>query len=680
MVSNKKLLALHVDGLELTALFCKSRQGRIEIESAEKYRLVEPLKETTGELPVLETDGNPALSAEDIFGSDEKELTATLDNNLAASPESENQEEQTNESILLSVLRSAPARNFNYIVNLPSSLAHIVQLQDGYGKLKKTARRKKILTEIKERLSTQIDDKQFDYFLTNEGNVFAFAYTAGIPLINLYESIQSGMKKRYRLVSVLPDEVALSNLVRFNYDPSDEEVLILVHITLEESKIIITKGGQITQIAPPISEDVNSPQLLKTITGKILYEQSLGNIPEQYRVILTGKAITLDACSIFQQTLGINEVSYFVARPELFRAPEEVEKLLSEYAVLLGNVVTVIFSDTKKIVSISLIPEHIIRRQQVFKLAWHGYFLLVIIFMLPILINYQYSIKSKAKKNFVQRNTALEKSIDGLKWVEPLLDSLAIQTTLGKQNLELLESLSSGTHKWSFTLDKIVEAISAAGDDLWLTEISSQGEGFQVFGLSLYRNRAPRFAAQFPSASVENVTPIQIRGITVYQFKIIVQKIADDEKIFNPVVKIPNQTTPNKTDENRPDAKKIKSSALFQDAKKLFDQKKFAEALIKFEEIAARTDDEKYAVNSRSWIGKCHFSLGNYPETVKILTSFIEENPQSEEKLTAMLFLGKAYMAMNQNKEARTLLLSIVKQSPTSEIGLEASQLIASLQ
>gem|GEM_PF-3433979 len=680
VLPKKRLLALNVDGVELTSLFCTSGQGVIEIESAEKHKLVEPLKATTDEPRAVETNGRPALSAEDIFGSGEKDLTASLDTTLATSPESEIPEEQSNESILLSILESAPAKNFNYAVNLPSSLTHIIQLRNGYETLKKSARRKKVYAEVNERLNNQIANDQFDYFLTEENNVFAFANKTGIPLINLYESIQKGMKKRFRLVSVLPDEVALSNLIRFNYDPPDDDVLIIVHIALEESKIIITKGGQITQLAPPIRDDVSSTQLLKTISGKILYEQSLGNIPDRYSVILTGKAITLDACPFFQQALGITEVSYFTARPELFRFPEETEKSLSEFAVPLGNTVTVFFSDEKKITPLSLIPDYINHRQQVFKLAWHGYLLLALIFLMPIWINHQYAKKSKTKTNFTQKNAYLEQSIDGLKWVEPLLDSLTIQTNLGRQKLELLESLSSGTHKWSYTLDKVIRAIHDAGDDLWLTEISTQSNGFQMTGFSLYRNRAPRLAAQFPSASVENVTPIEIRGRTVYQFKIIVEKVAEDEKSFNPVVRIPVQATQKKSDKSISGGKIKKSSALFQAAVKLFDQKKFDEALTTFEEIAARTADPKYAVKSKCWIGKCYFSIGDYPEAIEVLSTFIEENPQSEEKLGAMLFLGKAYAATNRNNDARTLFLSIVKQSPTSEVGLEAVQLIATLQ
>lgn len=679
MSSNKQLLALNLDGLELSALLCRPGKGRIKIEIAEKHRLTEPIKETTGEVPTLEIGAGPAISAEDIFGSDEKTLTASLDEAVAAAPEDESRAERSNEEVLQSILRSAPSRNFNYAVNLPASISQVIQLRNGYGQIKKTARRKKIFADVGERLNKPVEYDRFDYFVNNDNNVFAFAYTAGIPLLSLFESVQIGLKKHFRLVSILPDEVALLNLIRINYNPAEEDVLIIVHIALEESKIVITKGGQVTQIAPPINDDSNSAQLLKTITGKILYEQSLGNIPERYRVILTGQARHLDAVTVFQRTLETTDVDYFTANPDLFRFTPEAENSLSEFAVPLGNAVTVFFSDDKRIIPMALIPDYINRRQRVLKLAWHGYILLLMIFMAPLWFNYQYTKKSKTMATFTQKKVQLEKSVNELKWVESRLDSLVTQTKLGKQKLGLLETLSAGTHKWSYTLEKTIRAIHSVEEDLWLTEINTQGNGFQILGVSLYRNRAPRLAAQFPSASVENVTPVEIRGSMVYQFRINVDKITEDEKNFDPVVKIPDHARLDLTDENTAGTKTLKTAALFQKAVKLYNQGKIGEALPFFEQLAGRTQDSVYAANAKAWVGKCNFASGDYQQAITVLSSFIGENPESEEKLSAMLFLGKAFAATNQKKEARELFLSIVKQSPTSEVGLEASQLIATL-
>jgi len=677
MSSNKQLLALYLDGLELSALFCRPGQGRIKIDLAEKHRLIEPIKETTDEIPGLEIGSGPAISAEDIFGSDEKNLTASIDEAAITAPQAESRTEQSNEEVLQTILRSAPSRNFNYAVNLPASISQVIQLRNGYGQIKKAARRKKIFADVGERLNKPIEDDRFDYFFNNDNNVFAFAYTAGIPLLNLFEAVKIGPKKHLRLVSILPDEVALLNLIRINYNPAAEDVLIIVHIAFEESKIVITKGGQVTQIAPPINEDFNSAQLLKTITGKILYEQSLGNIPEHYRVILTGQARRLEAVTVFQHTLETTDVAYFTANPDLFRFTPEIENSLSEFAVPLGNAVTVFFSDEKRIIPMALIPDYINRRQRVLKLAWHGYLLLLMIFMAPLWFNYHYANKSKTMATFTQKMARLEKSVNELTWVEARLDSLVTQTKLGKQKLGLLETLSAGTHKWSYTLEKTIRAMHSVEENLWLTEINTQGNGFQMLGVSLYRNRAPRLAAQFPSASVENVTPVEIRGSTVYQFRINVEKITEDEKNFDPIVKIPDQARLDLTDENTAGTKTPKTAVLYQKAVKLYNQGKIEEARPFFEQVATRTQDSAYAANAKAWVGKCYFASGDCRQAIAVLSAFIRENPESEEKLSAMLFLGKALVATNQNKEARGLFLAILKQSPTSEIGLEASQLIA---
>ncbi len=679
MGASKNLLALYVDGLELSALFCRFGKQRIQIRRIDKHNLVERLRETSDVLPDLEAGGGPVISAEDIFGENDKKLTTALENTTPATMESTGPAAQSNEEVIQSVFRSVPAKHFYCAVNLPAAISQSVQLRNGYGKLKKSARRRKIAADIGERLNKPIGNDQFDFFLNDNNNVFAFAYSGQIPLLNLYDTVQTSLKRRYRLVSVLPDEVALLNLIRLNYSPGEDEVLIIVNISLEVSKIIITRGGRITQIAPPISDDSSSGQLLKTITGKILYEQSLGNIPEHYRVVLTGKSRQLDAAPFFLRALETTDVTYFTANPEIFHYDPEIEAGLSEMAVPLGQIATVFLANDKRIIPLSLVPDYINRRQRVLKLAWHGYLLLLLIFLVPLWINQQYAAKSKMAATFHQKKNQLDKAISDLKWVEGRLDSLVIQNKLSKQKLDLLETLSSGTHKWSFTLDKIVQSINNVNGELWLTEINTQGAGVQLSGVSLYRNRPPRLAAQFPQASVDNVTPVDIRGRTVYQFRITIDKITEDEKNFNPVVKIPVAMR-GKMEEQPTISETEKPAVLFQKGLKAFNQQDIDEALRLFETLAARPEAARYASEARVWIGRCYFMKGNYAQAITNLQAFIDENPQNPERLNAMLFLGKSYAASQKSKEARAIFLTVMKESPTSEIGLEAAQLVNTLQ
>lgn len=676
-MSTKKVLVLHSDGNELQSAFVRLERNRLIVESINIFTLPESLVQRDIEGIPSTAVGGETLTAEDIFGSDEKQLTNVLDETLEARPEAEGAEEQTNESILAAVFRNVPDKKYSYAINLPSHITHVIQVRNGFLKLKKSEVRKRIIKVVNERLNDQILSDHFDYFLSEDDTVFVFAYTGDIPLIDLYEGIQPELKVRRRITSILPDEISLANIECYNSIHAAEEIVIIVDIGFEESKIIVTKGGKIIQVADPIREDYHSPNLLKTIAGKILYEQNVGNLPDKFTLVLTGKAQKLDSREYFQKALGITEVDYFTAKTELFQCEAEIYDQISEYAALLGNAIAVLLPNSAKVVTLHLIPDYISRRQQVLKLTWHGYVILFLIFLSPIVINWQYGKNAKIQADFASKTTYLENSIKDLAWVEPLLDSLVNQTTINKQRLDLLEKLSAGTRKWGFILENLKQAIHDCGGHLWITDFSVYKDGFQMTGYSLYRNRPSRLAACFPEASVESVVPAEIRGERVYQFQLIVTKVTDDPNAFNPVVKIPHSKSVKKTSAGQ--QKTRKPAMIFAEAVELFNAKKPDQALDLFEAVLEVAKDPALIEKSRCWLGKCYTEVSDYQMAIEILENYIQDYPQSPEKLNGMLFLGKSYAAVNRKNEARQVFLEILKSSPTSEAGVEATQLISSL-
>jgi len=72
----------------------------------------------------------------------------------------------------------------------------------------------------------------------------------------------------------------------------------------------------------------------------------------------------------------------------------------------------VVFSvgDGLDTVDLNLIPDYVVRRQKTFKLAWHGMLLLLLIFLVPLGLNYLYMEKVTAEKEALQQISNLDKS------------------------------------------------------------------------------------------------------------------------------------------------------------------------------------------------------------------------------------------------------------------------------
>ncbi len=666
------VLSLYTEGNEIQSLWVEVVNRKIHLVEATTYNLIQPLSQITQE--VTTEIGGKALSAEDIFSLEEKPTATAQPTETPSAPaNTENLPIESNEELLAAIFRRPGRKKFSYAVNLPAQYANVVQLRDGYEQLKRKVARKQILAKINERLSNQIIEDHFDYFLTEEQNVFAFAYNGEIPLVELYESIQRELKTRHRLALVLPNEVALSNLLRFNGGIAADETIIMINIGPEESQIVITRGGKIVQIGAAVRENFRSAVLLKTIAGKILYEQNIGNLPEKFRLMLTGKARQLEAAAFFKETLDIEEIEYFAPDPALFEVAPEIAAQLSEYAVPLGLAITALSPQDGEVTALQLVPEYINRRQQVFKLAWHGYLLLLLIFLTPIWINSQYSKKAKVQAEFNNRKNYLERSIQQLEWAENLRDSLAQQLSITKKKLELLEKLSAGSYRWSYTLERIKAAIQECGGYLWITDLTSTSGGVQLNGVSLYRNRPSRLVARFPQASVLSVVPAEIRGERVYRFQIMIQKLVDDEKKFNPVAVVPTGKASSSQVIKGTGAERLRK------AQKAFAAKQYDQALETFADLMKAERDPELQTVATYWYGKTLHVLGQHSAAVRILHDFAQTYPDRPEIYDTLLLQGKSLMALNQSSEAKEIFLRIMRAAPMSPAGTEAAQLFAQI-
>ncbi|MEA3287918.1 MAG: LysM peptidoglycan-binding domain-containing protein, partial [Candidatus Marinimicrobia bacterium] len=198
----------------------------------------------------------------------------------------------------------------------------------------------------------------------------------------------------------------------------------------------------------------------------------------------------------------------------------------------------VLFPKKKDTLLINLLPDYVLRRQKTFKLAWHGLLLLLLIFLVPFAINWLYVEKNATHRDALQKITHLEKSINDIEWVTYMVDSLSLAHSVAQENLINLTKFSKGSLRWSVTLRQLFIAMEEV-DGLWIAELKSKGVGIELAGLSLYRNRIPRFIEYFEDAEIKSVVPDDIRGRTVYKFLISINSIVPDSLAFDPKIIIP---------------------------------------------------------------------------------------------------------------------------------------------
>lgn len=535
--NRKKVLGLYNDGLDLKAILASLSANKIVIESIDSSKLLSPLKqieEISGGESEEDLEG---LSAEDIFGISDKSPESD-EANLFEGEASAGEEDETpvsNEDVLLALLRRVPAKKFNMAINLPSPIMNTVILKNGYSRLKSKKRERKIYTEISQQIHGNVPKDQYAYTATDKDKLLAFGYMGDVPLIQTYDAIRNRLEQKHKFQLLNPNEISVLNLVCYNYAPGEDEIIVIIDITQNESRIIMTKGGKFINMAPIIREGSATPSVLNTLKGKLLYEQDIGNIPDFDLLVLTGKSKQLEAKEFFQKNLGLENVEYVKLNPEKFVASPEDAAGFQNFTGALGLVVTALKSDDKNLYKVDLLPAYIQKRQQVFKIAWHGILILILILFVPMALNWLNNSKRYLKESYEREVELLDRSIEDLNWVGPLVDSLVFELGDLQSEYSKLDSLARGTRRAMVTIDKIYRAARGV-NGLWFTDVNVKSSAVEITGYSIYRNRIPKFIKRFPRASIESISPTEIREKVVYKFEVVIESIVQDKKEFNPIV------------------------------------------------------------------------------------------------------------------------------------------------
>jgi len=110
-----------------------------------------------------------------------------------------------------------------------------------------------------------------------------------------------------------------------------------------------------------------------------------------------------------------------------------------------------------------------------------------------------------------------------------------------------------------------------------------------------------------------------------------------------------------------------KSFASYQDAMQLYDDRKYAEALVKFQQI---TEDPKAGDlhdNARYWMGECYYAQNDFPKAVEEFIKLANDYPESDKAPDALYKAGLAYEEMNQREAALETLREVVVLYPFSD-------------
>jgi len=507
----KVAFGIFVDGLELKFAHLSLKGKKVFLHDLKKVTLQRKLDEQVSHAAGFG-------EGQELFSTEEHAEGSLL---------LQQEKSDSNAEVILNLLSQYPPKKYLIAYSLaePSVYYHTLEGKPGAknGQLKKRA-----IEELKAIRSGASDPETVEVIPSAEKGSLCIVREDGLHLISLLEEIGPFIGNRLpRIPFIDTADLSLMNLVRLDCDLKEDEITVVLYVGVEYSRIIFMKESSHLHFAPLITEGTESPNLDNRLYSRILLEQDNLDIPRIHRIILTGQAQKIHLKDFLGSRFPSANVEYLQLRALEKTDPQhQTAELCAEYAVPIATAWRALEPKNENFSPANLLPVSLIERQKFFKLAWHGYAILALIFLTTLFFTWnsqkmRVEINSKTnmlddKEHRLADNLSLKSSIAAL---QEKIDRR-------KNALVLYDSLVPGSDLWTSILTKGAIKIRQLGS-LWLTNISTTPDGgMDISGIALYRSRIPQFAALFDRATLRRIAVKEIGDRKVYEFNLSVPDIA----------------------------------------------------------------------------------------------------------------------------------------------------------
>lgn len=514
----KAALAVFVDGLDVKFVHIALRNKQFHLEDFKTVNLVKKLEERQ-----LAAEAGAALEGVDLL---EASASAPLITE-GVTPEAEGAE--TNNTVILGLLSEYPPFKYQFLYSISEPSVYYQTFEDSFG-LTGTRLKKKLVEELSKIRASKPNADAVAYIPATEGQLLSIIREDGLSLIDILESIKDFIGKRIpRIPFIETSDISLMNLVRANYEIGKEEISLIMYVGSEFSRLIFMKGKDFLHFAPVISEGRTSPNIENTLYSRILLEQDSAGIMRLDRIFLAGEAHKLELKQFLSPQFAEAPIEYLVPKNfDTGALQENVEEITSEYGIPISVAIRALDQKNPSYYSVDLLPQSFREGQKVFKLAWHGYVLMLLIFLGTLYFTNKIGDQADEVRIAGRELQQIQLQLSENQRLQGILDSLTAQNQQYVSALAVYDSIVPNYNRWSKVFYHLTHSVEDV-NSVWVRDILTRPDStIELTGYTLYRPRIPRIANMFEKATLQSVELEEIRGKTVYKFVLTIQKLDSD--------------------------------------------------------------------------------------------------------------------------------------------------------
>ncbi|MFQ5822666.1 MAG: hypothetical protein ACE5JB_01270 [bacterium] len=509
-MKSKLAIGIAINGNEVRAACLSLVRGKACIMALESTTLTSPLENSK------QSDKNQ----ENV--SNELEKAFNIDDPLTKKDEqeeevSESSSQENNVSIVYSLIDKFHDYNTNVGVNAP-----ILTVKYDHLNTENISKDKNFKKKIKQKIDIWGNDdesKRTNYLNISSDKILKIDYEYHPPIVDLIEEVNQFRAGHLNIVLMDTNELALVDLVKEIYKLKKEDIAAIIYIEQDFSRVIFLKGQTIHHITPIIHKGSLSPDVMDVIYRKIIYAQDQHFIPELNNIFLASHCSKLKAKRYFRQKFPYAITGYINSKKILSELRFKDRGLLfSRYAIAIALAWKALQKRVVSSRSTNFLPDYLLERQKMPKLAFHGYILLILLGLTAFAFTWMLITKNVQIRNVTQKNNLIKSQFENNQSLADKVKHFDEQIIEFQKKIALVDSFSQGYDETIQFLNKLNQSIRKTGD-IWITQLNKQGNLVNVKGMSKRRGKIPILSNTIGGASLKKVTRSEFHQTKVFTFQ-----------------------------------------------------------------------------------------------------------------------------------------------------------------
>ncbi|MCS7081668.1 MAG: hypothetical protein RML47_01690 [Bacteroidota bacterium] len=340
------------------------------------------------------------------------------------------------------------------------------------------------------------------------------------PVLSSLNTLRELWGRRFPRVGLIDAEpTTLLGIARACHLMMADEVSFIVRVGLEETLVLALRGETLLRVESLKAVTIyDAPE---TICSRLLLlqdDEGLERVHNLYVLAEGGDSDRLRAqmeayfpgAYVVPLSEGLSDMAIVLDEGV---NPEHVEA----YTIPIAVALRLITNDHALFYDVNLLPPDLERRPAQIELAWHGYALLLLLFVSTLFFVgrlHQQRLELRRWEEAVRSAAPLSPSLE--RELRARIDSLRALGLQYEAATQALDSLLLGSDRWSRALAQIAEATGVVGG-IWIREWVPDKEHVDLSGYALDRDRIVALARRL-DATIQAVTFDEIRGARVFQY------------------------------------------------------------------------------------------------------------------------------------------------------------------